>query len=322
MLLAWSKFILILILINFFGKLSTRNADIIAEKKGWGRAFMGVVFVSMITSLPELFSGISAIRIVGSTDIAIGQILGSCIFNIMIIGIIELFFFRKNIYKKESKQNMLNMGFSIIIIAVLTMLVAIKFNLTLFHVGYSSIIIFMLYLFFMHIIFKERKDSKDVNEYENQSLVKSVVLFIFSSLAIIAIGIYLPIVAKEVATVMHWSDSLIGVIFIAFVTSFPELVVSFQAARIGAFDMFMGNIAGSNLFNIAIILVLDIVYLKGNILSAISEKNVAVGIIAVLMNFIAFFAIVRRSENKIFKILSVNSLALITLYIVTIIISS
>ncbi len=95
---------------------------------------------------------------------------------------------------------------------------------------------------------------------------------------------------------------MIGIIFIAFVTSFPELVVSFQAAKLGAFDMFIGNIAGSNLFNIAIILVLDIFYLKGNILTAISEKNVTVGVIAVLMNFIAFFALIRRSENKLFKI--------------------
>ncbi len=322
MILAWSKFLIILILINIFGKISTNSADIIAEKKGWGRAFMGVVFVSMITSLPELFSGISSVTIVKSPDIAIGQLIGSCIFNILIIGIIELFMYKKNIYKKNSKQNMLNMGFSIIIISTLVILISTKFDIQFFHIGVSSILIFILYIFFMRVIFRERRETKTIQEYKTKSLKVEVFKFILSAMAIIAIGLYLPVVGKEIATVMNWGDTLIGIIFIAFVTSFPELVVSFQAAKIGAFDMFIGNIAGSNLFNIAIILILDIFYLKGNILTAISGKNVTVGVIAILMNFIAFFAIIRKSESKIFKILSLNSIALITLYIITIFVSA
>jgi len=322
MFIAWLKFLLILVLINFLGRESMKSADIIAEKKGWGRAFMGVVFVSMITSFPELFSGISSVSIVKSPDIAVGQIMGSCIFNILIIGLVELFYYKKNIYKNNSKQNVLNMGFSIIMIAVLTILISIKFNLKIMHIGFSSLMIFVLYIFFMKIIFKVRKETKIEEEYKDMNLKKEVIKFIFSSLGIIAIGLYLPIVAKEIAFVMNWGDTLIGIIFVAFVTSFPELVVSFQAAKIGAFDMFIGNIAGSNLFNIAIILVLDIFYLKGNILTAISNSNVSVGIIAVLMNFIAFFAIIRSSSEKIFKFLSINSIALISLYILTIFVSA
>jgi len=321
MLLAWSKFVFILLLINYFGKTSTRSADIIAEKKGWGRAFMGVVFISMITSFPELFSGISSVVIVKSPDIAVGQIVGSCIFNILIIGIIELFYYKKNIYKGNSKQNILNLGFSVIMIALLTALIFLKFNLEIMHIGISSLVIFLLYIFFMRIIFKTRKETKSENKYENKSLKMAVSNFIFSSIAIIAIGLYLPVVGKEIATVMHWGDTLIGIIFIAFITSFPELVVSFQAAKIGAFDMFIGNIAGSNLFNIAIIIILDIFYLKGNILNAISSKNVTVGIIAIIMNLIVLIALIRKSENKIFKILSLNSIVLLLLYIITIFIS-
>lgn len=322
MIIVWGKFFVILFLINFFGKISTKSADIIAEKKGLGRAFMGVVFVSMITSLPELFSGLSSVTIIKSPDIAIGQIIGSCIFNILIIGLIELFFYKKNIYKKSSKQNILNMGFSIIIIAVLVILIATQFELKIMNIGVSSLIIFALYIFFMRVIFKDRKETKEVFQYKDKSLKKEIIKFALSAMAIIAIGLYLPIVGREIAIVMNWGDTLIGIIFIAFVTSFPELVVSFQAAKIGAFDMFIGNIAGSNLFNIAIILVLDIFYLKGNILTAISSKNITVGVIAILMNFIAFFAIIRKSESKIFKFLSLNSLALISLYIITIFVSA
>lgn len=321
MLIVWGKFVFLLILVYIFGTRATRSADVIAEKKGWARAFMGVVFISMITSFPELFTGISAGAIVKSPDIAVGQIVGSCIFNLLIIAVAELVFRKNKMYQLTGKLNVLPLGFSLIIINLLTILLTIRFKFNFFHVGLSSIIIFFLYLVFMNIIFKERKAEHEEEErYKDKSLAKEIAYFIVSAVIIIAVGIYLPVVGKELAQIMNWSDSFVGVIFLALVTSFPELVVSFATAKIGAIDMLVGNIAGSNLFNIAIIFIIDIAYVKGNILIDASSDHISVGLIAILMNFVVFFAVVRKSSYRVFNIISINAILLIALYIINVLV--
>jgi cation:H+ antiporter len=321
MLIVWGKFVLLLILVYIFGTRATRSADVIAEKKGLARAFMGVVFISMITSFPELFTGISAGAIVKSPDIAIGQIVGSCIFNLGIIAIVELFFRKQRIYQLTGKLNILPLGFSLIIITAVTLLLSIRYKFNIFHIGVSSMIIFVLYLVFMYIVFKERKAEHDEKEkYKDKSLAKEMVYFILSAVVIIAVGIYLPIVGKELAQIMNWTDSFVGVIFLALVTSFPELVVSFSTAKMGALDMLVGNIAGSNLFNIAIIFIIDIAYIKGNVLLEASSGHISVGLIAILMNFVVFFAVVRKSSYRVFNLISINAILLIALYIINLLV--
>ena len=282
---------------------------------------MGVVFISMITSFPELFTGMSAGAIVKAPDIAIGQIIGSCIFNLVIIALVEIFFRKQRFYQLTGKLNILPLGFSLIIITVLTFLLSIRFKPHVLHVGMSSLLIFVLYLVFMKIVFRERKaEQVQEEQYRDKRLSREVISFIASSLVIIAVGIYLPIVGKELAHIMKWTDSFVGVIFLAMVTSFPELVVSFSTAKIGAIDMLVGNIAGSNLFNIAIIFLIDLVYLKGNILADVSPANISVGLIAILMNFVVFFAVVRRSSYRVFNFISINAILLILLYIVNLLV--
>jgi cation:H+ antiporter len=322
-LIVWGKFFALLVLVYIFGSSAAKSADVIAEKKGLAKAFMGVVFISMITSFPELFTGISAGAIVQAPDIAIGQIVGSCVFNLLIVGFIELFFRKKNIYGLTGKLNILPLGFSILIIAVLTLFLSIKLDVSIFHIGLSSLFIIILYLLFMWVIFKERKtEGEEEERYKNRSLKKAVVTFIISSLFIIAVGIYLPIVGRELATIMNWTDSFVGVIFLALVTSFPEFVVSFSLARMGAIDMLLGNITGSNLFNIGIIFIIDLVYVKGNVLLSASPKNVSVGLIAILMNVVIFFAVVRHSTYRLFNIISINGIILIALYVINLLILS
>jgi cation:H+ antiporter len=316
-LVVWGKFLGLLVLVYVFGTKAAESADIIAEKKGLSRAFMGAVIISAVTSFPELFTGISAVTIVDSPDLAMGEIMGSCIFNLLIIALIDVAFRKNNFFQLKGKINILPMAFSFILINVLTLAIAAKFQLAILNVSVASILIFILYLFFLRIIFKERKvEDHDKAKFAHINLKKEVLLFGISSIIIIAVGIYLPVVGKEIAQLMNWNDSFVGVIFLAFVTSFPELVVSLSTARMGAFDMLLGNITGSNLFNVAIVFFIDIFYIKSAIFGSVSLANVSVGIIAMLMNFILFFAVVRRSKQKILNLFSINALMLILLYII------
>lgn len=319
---AWAKFMVLLALIYIFGVKASKSADVIAEKKKWTKAFMGVIFISMITSFPELFTGISSVVIKDSPDFAVGEILGSCIFNLLIIAVIEIFFKKNNIYKLRGKINFLPLAFGLILINILTVGISLKLNLHVLNVGFFSILIIVSYLIFLRIIYNEKQSSKRGRQaYKQRSLKKEIVNFTISAAIIIAVGILLPIVGDDIAREMGWNHSFVGVIFLALVTSFPELVVSFTIARMGAFDMLLGNIAGSNMFNLGIIFIVDAVYFKGIILNNVSMNLVSVGLVALLMNFIVFFAVVRRSSFKLFNMVSVNAIILVFLYIVNLFIS-
>ena len=228
MLLPWLKFLGLLLLVYVFDTRVTKSADIIAEKKKWGRAFMGVVFISMITSFPELFTGISAAFFVKSADLAIGEIIGSCIFNLFIIAVIDGIFRRKNLYQNQRTGGSLPLAFSFFMVGAFTLILSVRPVFKVFHVGVSTVFIFLLYIIFLRIIFKEMKVVSKEEIYKDKNLKKEVVSFSVSALIIIAVGIYLPVVGKEIAQVMDWQESFVGVIFLAFVTSFPELVVSFS----------------------------------------------------------------------------------------------
>ena len=325
MVLSWIEFFTLLVLIYFAGVSATKSADVIAEKKQLTQAFMGAIFVSMITSFPELFTGISSAAVVKSADMGIGEVVGSCIFNFTIIAIIEIFFRKNNLYSNKknniNRQTFLPFSFSFLIIAILTLSLALNKNITFFHVDIFSILIFGFYLFSVWILFKERKvESGDEEKYKDKDFKKELIKFIISSLVIIGVGLYLPVVGKKIATQMGWSDAFVGVIFLSLITSFPELIVSIGAAKIGATDMILGNIAGSNMFNIAIIFFVDIFYFKGSVLSNSSPKYVTVGIIAMIMNFIIIFAIARNSKQRKLNIISINGILLILLYIINLLI--
>jgi cation:H+ antiporter len=320
-LMVWAKFIGLLILVYVFGTRAAKSADIIAEKKGLAKAFMGAVFISMVTSFPELFTGISAVTIVDSPDLAMGEILGSCLFNLLIIAVIDIAYKKSNFFQLEGRINLLPIAFSFILINVLTLALAVQFDLAILNVSVFSLLILILYIFFLRVIFKERK-AKNHAEMKSKpvKLKKEIILFIVCSIVIIAVGVYLPVVGQEIAEEMGWNASFVGVIFLAFVTSFPELVVSFSTARMGAFDMLLGNITGSNLFNVAIVFFIDVFYFKSQVYGSVSPTNVTVGIIALLMNFILFFAVVRRSKYKILNIFSINAVFLILLYIINLLV--
>ncbi|MDH4101110.1 MAG: sodium:calcium antiporter, partial [Nitrospirota bacterium] len=82
MVVLWLKFILCSAVIVYCGTKLSRYGDVIAEKTGMGRAWTGLILVSSVTSLPELFIGISSVTIAGTPDIALGDIMGSCVFNL------------------------------------------------------------------------------------------------------------------------------------------------------------------------------------------------------------------------------------------------
>lgn len=316
--LVWGKMALLLFAIFVFGTRASRSADIIAEKKRWSRAFMGVIFLAAVTSLPELFTGISAVRIVKDPNMALGEIFGSCVFNFFIIALVDFFLRKKAVFALKRPQETIRPFFYfLIMMAATTVLIPLGLGIGIAHVGLSSLVIFGLYLLIVRVMYGQRRKGSGDQEicYRTKSLRKETWSFVFSSLVIIAVGIYLPVVGDEIIRQMGWSSSFVGVVFLAFVTSFPELIVCLAAARLQAFEMMFGNISGSNLFNLSIIFIVDIFFFEGILLQNVSPVFPVIGGLTVVMSLVVIQGLRRRPGREILGMVSLNSLLLTICYL-------
>jgi cation:H+ antiporter len=113
---------------------------------------------------------------------------------------------------------------------------------------------------------------------------------------------------------MGWQESVVGTIFVAAATSLPEMVVTLSALRLGAVDLAVGNLFGSNLINLGILGLMGFLYVKAPLLQAVSEKHVGTGVMAIIMTGIAAVEMMYRPQKKTFRWLSLGAFLLVFLY--------
>jgi cation:H+ antiporter len=176
-------------------------------------------------------------------------------------------------------------------------------GLTLGWVGADSLFLFILYFVCMRVLYKlERAEeqTEDTNR-DMRVLRKSIVGFVVCALIVTGSGLAMPVIGKIIVTQMGWNDAFFGSVFLAFATSLPELVVTISALSIGAVDIALGNVLGSNLFNIATIFVNDLVMPKALFFQSISTMHLVTGLSAVVMSSLALlgFMIAPRSKYRI-----------------------
>ena len=128
---------------------------------------------------------------------------------------------------------------------------------------------------------------------------------------------YLPRLGEEIAIVTGLGQTFVGSIFIAFTTSLPELVVSIAAVRIGAIDLMFGNLLGSNLFNMAILAVDDLLYFKGPLLADVSSIHIVTANTAIAMTGVVVISLLYRLSRKVMFV-AWDSLAIISVYVVAV----
>ncbi|HEX5635746.1 MAG TPA: sodium:calcium antiporter, partial [Gammaproteobacteria bacterium] len=136
-----------------------------------------------------------------------------------------------------------------------------------------------------------------------------------ASVVVVAAGIWLPFIGKSLADIMGWSEGFVGTLFVAAVTSLPEAAVTIAAVRLGALDMALGNLFGSNLFNMVILAIDDVFYLQGPLLSDVSSSHAVSALSAIIMTGIAIAGLFYRPKKRLFKTVGWVSLFLISVYL-------
>ncbi len=326
MITLWLEFIVCSAAILYSGTMLSKYGDIIAEKSGLGRAWIGVILMALVTSLPELINGVSSVTIAGVPDITMGDILGSCVFNLFIIAVLDFMEGRGSIFTKADTGHELTAGFGIVLIGTVLL-----FKLTggVFHavgtIGVYTPLIIILYFISIRTIFRfekkkavARMETVAVRNYDHISTREGVIKYAVNAAVIIAAATFLPFIGKNIAVQTGLGDTFVGASLIALTTSLPELVVSIAALRIGAADLAIGNILGSNLFNILVVAVDDIFYIKGPILKDVSANHLITGAVAVIMTAVTIVGLTYKSKKRTVFGLSWESIALTALFLTNI----
>jgi len=320
----YSLFGLCTLVIFYAGKQLSTYGDVIAEKTGMGRTWIGLVLLATVTSLPELITGVSSVLINDLPDIAVGSVLGSCMCNILIIAWLDVMSGPKPISRQVHEGHVLSAGFGQLMLGLACLdIVAGKHLPTLGWTEPLSPLFILLYILAMKLIYQYEKnrvaefvgDLAEEFYHDNVSFKKACILFGGNAILIMIAGMFLPELGDKIARMTGLGNTFVGSVFIATSTSLPEIVVCIAAARIGAFDMAVGNLLGSNLFNLAILSFDDALYLKGALLEESSPTHLVGALTGLIMTSIAIIGLTYRAEKK--KLfMAWDALGILAVYIV------
>jgi cation:H+ antiporter len=306
----WIQFLATALVIVLAGVPLARYGDVLGEKTGLGRSWIGVVLVAATTSLPELFTGFGATALAALPDIAVGDVLGSCMFNLLILSLMDAIQ-PEPISARAHQNHALSIGFGLLLLGIAGLgLVAGTQVPAIGWVGLYSPVLITLYFVAMRVIFKheQHRRERDVHEvaeklqYAETSVRSAVLRYTGAAVLVVGAALWLPELGAELARQTGLGDAFVGSLFVAITTSLPEIAVSLAAVRIGALDLAIGNVLGSNLFNLLILGLDDVFYDQGPLL-AVADISHSVTILAVVtMNALFLIGLTYRVLTKRFAV--------------------
>jgi len=306
----WLQFVLCAGVILYAGNQLSRQGDAIAAKTGLGRSWIGLILLATVTSIPELVTGISAVTLHDLPNLAVSGTLGSCMFNMMVIASLDLLSKNRPVSQMVHEGHILSAGFGIVLIGfasidilfgkylpVLTYLNSID-PISLVYIAVYFMAMKLIYAFEKKRLHEFVTEVAESEQVKGQSLARAIVIFTLNSLFIVVAACYLPEIAAQIGKTTGWGESFIGSSFVAVTTCLPEIAVSVAAARMGSFDMAVANLLGSNLFNVGILAIVDLCYLKGPLLRSVSQVNALMAITTMMAMGIVVIGLTYRAEKK------------------------
>ncbi len=307
-----------------------RSADTVAEKTGLGRSFVGVVMLATATSLPEMGTGISAIVLVDAPDLAAGDAFGSNLFNLMIIGLADLYWRNGPVLTAVRFTSIVvaALGVGLIALAVGSIYVHNATSaMSTWYISPVSVLMIVGFLAAMLLVYRHSQGGDPSGEaepaeveahakYADQSLPKAFAIYFASAAVVVAAAVWLAMTGDELAHEMGWEASFMGTQFLAISTSLPEIATSFAALRLNAPDLAITNVLGSNVFNMGFVLFVDdLVYSQGVVWSNVSQVHILTGLIAILMTAVVIVAVLTRPRAKLGGMWTLEGAGLVAAYI-------
>jgi cation:H+ antiporter len=285
-----------------------KYGDVIAVRTGLGGMFIGLVLLAAATSLPELLTSIVAMR-EGLPNLAAGNLLGSNMMNMFLLVVLDLIFFRRRILRGALFKHALSGSLAVLLMGLTIFALLAKLDFHIGWVGLDSVVILLAYLGSIRLIqtdlsFEKSEDdqAKETIPEGTPSMRTAVIWFAGCTGLLILATPYLVRSSNEIATITGLGTTFVGTTLVALITSLPELVTTVAAARLGAVDMAIGNLFGSNMFNIFVLGLSDLFFTRGPFLPAIDPVFVMVATLGMIMTCLALIGNLARIKRRLFFI--------------------
>ncbi len=307
MIVHWVTFLLAATVIVGSGVKLASFGEALGRRTGIGQGWIGLIFLAVITSIPELTTTVTGAAI-DAPNIAVGNALGSNLFNVAIIAVVDILLLGRGPFLSKVKGYHATSGGIAILLTVLALIgIVVPHEASLGGISPVSYLILIGYVFGVFLLYRiERRDGEvETPEEGTMSLGRALTGFIVCAALIITAGVFLIYASKAISEETGLSTSFIGAILVAVVTSLPELATSIGALKIGAYDMIVGNLFGSNMFNILTIFFADLALRKGSIYAALGagrEDQILVGVLGIGLTAIAVIGIGVRSQRRVFGV--------------------
>jgi cation:H+ antiporter len=306
----WIQFLATALVIVFAGVRLARYGEVLGEKTGLGGSWVGVVLLAATTSLPELFTGFGATALANLPDIAVGDVLGSCMFNLLILSFMDAVQ-PEPLSTRAHQGHALSIGFGLVLIGIAGLGLLGSSRLpAIGWVGLYTPALIGVYFVSMRLIFtherqrriREIQEVAEELQYAGIPLRTAVLHYTIAAVLVVGAALWLPRLGSDLARQTGLGEAFVGSLFIAITTSLPEIVVSLAAVRIGAIDLGVGNVLGSNLFNLMILGLDDVFYRQGPLLTAVDASQGIAVLAVVMMNALFLIGLTYRVMTKRFAV--------------------
>ncbi|MGN0627652.1 MAG: sodium:calcium antiporter [Oscillospiraceae bacterium] len=273
---------------------ASQYVDMLDKTTALSGAFLGGILLSAVTSLPELFTSISSTLMLDQPGLCIGNILGSNLFN---YAMLSVFLLTAVVAFAKCKLSKIHTVVALSVVAMSGLILLNKYNVLGFDVGsvsITSILIILLYVFTVWVMYRFGGTSEESDDGDEVTLTKKQIIVRFSivSVGIVVFSILLTYITDELSVRLNLGKTVAGAIFLGVATSLPETASTWNLFKIKNYDIAVGNIVGSCLFNFTILSVADFFYSGGGIY-AISEVST--------MNLVLFASIASVLALVLFK---------------------
>ncbi len=300
-------FTLVAVGVSVVGVVLTSSSDKLGAAYQLQRSVTGFIILAAATSLPELIVSCRVAR-KGAVEMAVGSLLGSCLINLLILAAIDLSRrTRSRMFSRTSAAHSLSALASILLAAIVAACVVIPDMPTLGPLHSGSFLLFLGYLLTVRLVTLDQFLSGSVASSDEThpkvlptitSKKWALISFLGAATGLLLLSTPLANSSDKLASELHMSGTFFGAVFLAFITSLPEAITTYEAARRDACDMAIGNILGSNAFNLLILVAVDFCT-PGPLFNSLGPVHAVAAIGVIVTTTIAAMGLLYRVEKRI-----------------------
>lgn len=278
--------------------------DILDKKTKLSGAFLGGIMLSGVTSLPELFTSVSATALLRHPELCVGNVLGSDLFNMVALSAIIL------LNGKRFAKGRVSKSYRHVTLVVLGMyaLLALNFlgiiNLGILHISITSVLILLVYLMGAKYlaIADDVEADEEMIQYQATKISNGVptekvlAKFVVTGVALVIFSVMMTVLTNEISDKLELTKYWAGAILLGVATSIPEVTATLRLFKLKNINIAVGNIIGSNMFNFLILVVADVVSLQKDVY--VTPEFEVVKLMVAGMVATSLFYIMLRKKNK------------------------